>query len=67
MEIGEFRKQFMEQLRFDAEHEGSAPDPEALGKDEEAVEEVEGADGACDEERNSGIGLAEHAAHKFIG
>ena len=24
MEIGEFRKQFMEQLRFDAEHEGSA-------------------------------------------
>lgn len=39
------------------------PDPEALGKDEEAVEEVEGADGACDEERNFGIGLAEHAAH----
>ena len=32
MEIGEFRKQFMEQLRFDAEHEGSAPEAQFISR-----------------------------------
>ena len=39
MEIGEFRKQFMEQLRFDAEHEGSAPEAQFISRALELLEE----------------------------
>lgn len=40
MEIGEFRKQFMEQLRFDAEHEGSAPEAQFISRALELLEDI---------------------------
>lgn len=38
MEIDEFRKQFIDQLRFDAEHEGSEPESQFVTK---AIDELE--------------------------
>ena len=40
MEIGEFRKQFMEQLRFDAEHKGSAPEAQFISRALELLEDI---------------------------
>lgn len=40
MEIEDYRKQFMEQLRFDAEHEGTAPETQFIEKSLEILEET---------------------------
>ena len=41
MEIEDYRKQFMEQLRFDAEHEGTAPETQFIEKSLEILEETD--------------------------
>lgn len=40
MDIGEFRIQFMEQLRFDAEHEGTEPESQFISKALDLLEEI---------------------------
>lgn len=40
MDIGEFRIQFMEQLRFDAEHEGTEPESQFISKALNLLEEI---------------------------
>ena len=40
MEIEDYRKQFMEHLRFDAEHEGTAPETQFIEKSLEILEET---------------------------
>lgn len=40
MDVGEFRKQFMEQLRFDAEHAGSEPETQFIEKSLDLLEEI---------------------------
>ena len=40
MDVGEFRKQFMEQLRFDAEHAGSEPEAQFIEKSLDMLEEI---------------------------
>lgn len=40
MNIGEFRIQFMEQLRFDAEHEGTEPESQFISKALDLLEEI---------------------------
>ena len=41
MEIEDYRKQFMEQLRFDAEHEGTAPETQFIEKIQELHSDFE--------------------------
>lgn len=40
MDVGEFRRQFMEQLRFDAEHAGSEPEAQFIEKSLDLLEEI---------------------------
>lgn len=40
MEIGEYRKQFMEQLRFEAEHEGSEPETQFINTTIDILEDI---------------------------
>lgn len=40
MDVGVFRRQFMEQLRFDAEHAGSEPEAQFIEKSLEILEEI---------------------------
>lgn len=40
MDVGEFRTQFMERLRFEAEHEGSEPEAQFISTALELLEEI---------------------------
>lgn len=54
MSIDEYRKQFIDNLRFDAEHEGTDPESQFINKTLEQLEDIGELNDPADVYRNQG-------------